>query len=74
MIHLWNLFDKIVYITKICSSPAQTLKLVWDIIAVEKYTIYSFKLNQEETIISCLQGERLKIIITIMLKGNLCKT
>ena len=54
MIHLWNLFDKIVYITKICSSPAQTSKLVWDVIAVEKHTIYFFKLNREETILNCL--------------------
>ena len=54
MIHLWNLFDKIVYITKICSSPTQTSKLLWNIIVVEKHTIYSFKLEREEKIINCL--------------------
>ena len=54
MIHLWNLFDKIVYITKIWRS-AQTSKLVWDVIAVEKHTIFSFKLKQEETILNRLQ-------------------
>ena len=47
MMHLRNLFDKIIYITKICSSPAQTSKLVCDVIAVQRHTIYSFKLNRE---------------------------
>ena len=54
IIHIRNLFDKIVYITKIRSRPAQTSKLSCDVIAVEKHTIFSFKLNQEETILKRL--------------------
>ena len=46
--------DKIVYITKIWSRPAQIWKLSWDVIAVEKHTIFSFKLNQVETLLKRL--------------------